>query len=435
MKRFVYTSGLLFIFCSIAALAKAQRIEVQNTYSYLVDKDLPNARKCIDKAAYHPQSCNLLKTWKLRAEVYEKVLQERVIPTDAALDSVVKSLQHWLSLEKDPAERQYAAGKLFNYANSWFMTGIYKYFNHQPRIFDTAFHYIAKAEALTLYLKPYMKQSVYYDSLLALSRIDMAFCSYQMKRPVRETDSLLQLVNDNPIAAIENKFILQALLARDRKDTIARLRHIQEGLALHPYSLVLINEEAIYHIKHGVPASFLTQLEQLIKAKPEEADLYFFLGMSANQYLRQPAVNNDEALYKTWIEKAGIAYQAALQRQPDNPVFTYNYGVLIFNHSVHYNEQMNQLGREMVKQPQKWDELEARRHAIEKLRDASMLLASVQLEKSIKLMEQTAQSDDLIYCNALRALDRIYMLVNDYSKEQQTRQMLAAFDRCTENQD
>jgi|GEM_PF-4335668 hypothetical protein len=430
MKRVIRTCLLLWLGCC-ALQAAAQRIEVQNTYSYILDKDLKGARRSIDKAAYHPQSCNLLKTWRLRTQVYEMLLRSDTTNQEALADSVLVSMQRWFALETDKYERLYVAGNLFRLANNSFRKAVW-YFNQQPRLFDSAFYAFERAAAIARPLEPVMKTHSYYDSLMVLAAVDMAFCSYQMKRPTQETEALLQPVANHPISAIEHRFVLQALLARDRGDTTAWLQYLLDGQAQHPASIALANEEVIFHLQRGVPASFLPKLENWIAQNPEVADFYFMLGICANQYLQQPAVNNNDSLYNQWTHKANIAYQAALQHAPGNPVYTYNYGVLIFNHSVHYNERMNQLGQQMMKNPRQWDELETERHSLEKLRNASLRLASVQLEKSVTLTRQQLQPDDQMLCGALRALDHIYMLVKDYEKEQQTRQMLAAFDKCTD---
>ncbi|HEX4887183.1 MAG TPA: hypothetical protein VFV37_03965 [Luteibaculaceae bacterium] len=169
---------------------------------------------------------------------------------------------------------------------------------------------------------------------------------------------------------------------------------IKQGRAAHPEDLdLLVDELNIYLEKEDYVAS-----EKLLKAAIEKApnnEIMFYVLGSTYDKLANPTDKNNKELpkptnYTDLLAKAKESYERALQLKPEYFDALYNYGVLLFNEGVEYNNRANALDYKTKK---------AQVDELNKKADAQFKAAIAPFEKAMAI-----KGDDIGVLTSLKQL-------------------------------
>jgi hypothetical protein len=245
-----------------------------------------------------------------------------------------------------------------------------------------------------------MKQ---FDTVAAEAYLTMANGAYYGGK-YDEAVPLLIGAKSNPITRTPTVYECLIDSYTRLKNTTEQFNTIQEARKAFPDDIMIRNYELNYYITSGKMDELVSKLEDAAVKEPKNADIQFnlattYLGMAIPKEGKRPANSADLSA------KSEAAFQRAVDLDPNNAGFNYNFGALYYNQATDVNETMNALGTSPA-DSKKYDELKTKR-------DGLFTKSMPYFEKSYSVLsanESTLKGEDLrTYKSTLLALKEVYL--------------------------
>lgn len=385
MKKILLSVTAVFLMIQFSS---AQKIELQNAYSYWKNGELEEALKSINLCTNNDVTKNMAKTWMYRGNIMLSIAED---PKESGL--VFEPLNE--AYKSYMKARELDVKKEFKYDLQIFMQALAKaYYNMGAESYNKLQYYPAyknlnRVYELTNMLNNDFKMEIETDTLNYLR----GFCALKTERYDEAKNIYTSLVEGNKYKSpdiysnLSNAYL-------ELKDTTAALDAIKKGRGLYPDdNELLIRELNVYLFTHRINEA-ITNLNEAITKTPGNAQLYNALaGAYDNLSDTAKAIQN---------------YNKAIELKSDyfDPYF--NIGRIYFNAAVEVNNQMNKLD---FKEQKKYDELS-------KVRDGLFNKAIPYLEKAKSINPKDADT--------LNALRELYVRTNQTEKAEQIKKEIDA---------
>lgn len=307
---------------------------------------LTKAKENIDLAAAHPETQESAKVQVTKGQIYLSLYELSKDSKDKELSKTVSDINQrgFQLFEQTPTADLDVAYEAFTKAKSLDAKG------------DFANE-----------LKAIKNIGVYYDntgrSLLNSKKYPTALASFEKAYKIAEgTDSTLlyfcavssEYSGENEKAKMYYQKMIEAKYDRDAtysslftvclnlKDTACALDAMSKGRAKYPNNMNMVIQEANYYLRTNNSPKALNNLNIVLTAKPNDANMYLVRGnIYDNMANPKDAYGKDlprPAEYDNYIAKAETDYQKAIELKPSNFDALYNLGVLYNNRGVLYTK-------------------------------------------------------------------------------------------------
>ena len=345
--------ALFLIAAAPVFTAVAQPSKLVNTINYLRDfnssheiESLTKAKENIDLASANPETKDMAKTQKLRAEVYVTIFDNDLRMETEKLVSI-----------NDPNKRSLAA---YQNASSASLSEAFTACTYGKSV-DTKGNYTSEFNTFTTRISSHFENKAiadynakkYADALPSFEK------AYEING-AKDTTSLSNcaLVADRGAIYDKAKLYYQKMIDNKQgfgntysslvnvylmmKDTVVGMDMLKKGRVAYPNDINLVITETNYFLKTNNSKEALNNLNIALTAKPKDANLYLVRGnIYDNLANPKDAAGKDMEKPKDYNEKLKLAesdYQKAIELKPDYFDAMYNLGVLYNNHGVALNK-------------------------------------------------------------------------------------------------
>lgn len=378
MKKSLFSFAVLLL---LSHFSFAQKIELQNAYSYWKNGELESALKSINLCTSNEATKGLAKTWMYRGNIMLSIAED---PKESGL--VFEPLDE--SYKSYMKARELDTKKEYKYDLQIFMQALAKaYYNMGATSYNKLQYYPAyknfnRVYELTNMLNNDYKMDVSTDTLNYLR----GYCALKTEKYEDAKNIYSSLIDGNKYKSPELYSNLSTAYL-ELKDTTAALGTITKGREIYPEdNALLIHELNIYLFTHQIDKA-VNNLKEAISKTPDNAQLYNALAGTYDNL-------NDTA-------NAIKNYKKAIELKPDYFESYFGIGRIYFNSAVEVNNQMNKLD---LKEQKKYDELS-------KVRDGLFQQAIPYLEKA-----KSINPKDM---DTLNALKELYTRTNQLDKAAQ----------------
>lgn len=413
MKRIALFALCLFV---VTGGAFAQKKNVTGAALELnkSNPDIEKTRKYLEEAAANPSTSDYPKTWFLMGKMYMVMLADSSYNAEQPHVKAKDAFFKLVSL--DPKyEEQTVNSMLLGVANVYYQ----KAYTASTTGNYTASYDLAKEVVNIHDLENGTRFKAYptFDTFAVNAQVIMASSAFNAKDYDKAIPAYEQLVS-NPIYSQPNGYSLLAAMYLEKNDNDKALAAINKGRAAFPSNKQLSIDEINYYIRTGQQDVFVKKLEDAVQADPNNPELYSFLAQGY-MGLAAPDGGDKAANYDELMGKAEAAYAKAVELDPNNYLYNFNFGAFYFNRASAVFEQMNKLGTSAA-DDKKYGELD--KIVKELFAKALPLLTKTQeiLEPKLSTMDA---NDKSTYISSLSAMREIYARSNemDKAKEMKTK--------------
>ena len=350
--------ALLFIMVAPVFTGFSQNAKLVNTINYLRDfnnshelESLTKAKENIDLASANPDTKDMAKTQKLRAEVYLTIFENDLRMETEKLASMadpnkrnLAAYQNSSSASLSEALTACTYGKTLdtkgNYTSdlSGFVTRIASHYENKAIADYNAKKY---ADALPSFEKAYEINGAKDTTTLGNCALvaDRAAIYDKAKMYYQKMIDNKQGYG-NTYSSIVNVYLMM-------KDTVGGMDMLKKGRAAYPNDINLVITETNFFLKTNNSKEALGNLNIALAAKPTDANLYLVRGnIYDNLANPKDAAGKDAEKPKDYEDKFKMAeadYKKAIELKPDYFDALYNLGVLYNNHGVSLNKMADQI--------------------------------------------------------------------------------------------
>jgi tetratricopeptide (TPR) repeat protein len=318
MKKIV----VLFL-CLSAAMAYAQKSNIQSAYNYLKYDELDKAKEAIDAAVAYESTANSEKAWYYRGLIYEQMSEEQEKfaklhpdPLKVAYESYTKALE--VAPKGDYTDD--IKIRLQSVAVSYIKKGI-------ANFTDKKYPEALSAFEMALKMVPNDTNTV-FNAGLAADRAGDSKKAVMYYAKVNEW---------NPKEQKIYALLIDALKATG--DTVRALEVIRTGRKNFPDDFNILLAEINTYLAQGKTAELITLLEEAVKKEPTNTSLFFALGNTYDNLSGARNDNDTQIKNEDYLQKAEAAYKKAIELKPDYFDANYSLGALYFNHGAKiYNQ-------------------------------------------------------------------------------------------------
>lgn len=312
MKRILF---LLFIAAGLSA--SAQSSKVVSAYNALKDAEFGKAAEYIDAATLNEKTMGSEKTWRYRGDIYKQIAlsdEDFGISKDVAIQTALASYEK--AIELDTKERWIQENTLGRNQcrNIMVNMGIEAY--NEKEYGKSRDLFIGGAEAAER--AGFIDTLAIYNAGLAAEQIQDYTTALAQYNKAAETGYLGAQM-----------YIYMANVYTAMDDTEGYLEVIKAGRIAYPEDADLIVYELNYYLRNGQFEEAENNLKLAIEKEPMNKQLHFSLGVVYDN------------LGQT--DKAAIAYQDAINIDPEYFDAVYNLGALYFNDGVEMNNAANDI--------------------------------------------------------------------------------------------
>ena len=345
-------------------LLKAQPINVQSAFNYLRSGQLDKAVEKIEPAIKNDKTMSDAKTWLYRGNIYIQISASKD-PKYKAIDSnavqiAYDSYQKSIELDKEKEFFQKNMIGLNACGEQFYAVGAEYY---KKKDYPNALLSFEKTIQINSIMGKADTIATYYA----------AFCADLSKNKVKAKEyfrNLIRLNYNEP-----SVYTALAAIYKEDKDTARTIKIIRDGRKKFPQNYDLIISEANYYLAAGEDLKAQASLRQAIEKDPNNPVIHYNFGII---YEKIRDFENAETAYKKAIELKATYFDAY-----------YNLGALYINIASELSKQANNLPLEKTKE---FDEFKNKANKL-------LQQALPYLEKAIKL-----QSTDQNTQNALKEI-------------------------------
>ncbi len=345
-------------------LLKAQPINVQSAFNYLRSGQLDKAVEKIEPAIKNDKTMSDAKTWLYRGNIYIQISASKdpkykSIDTNA-VQVAYDSYQKSIELDKEKEFFQKNMIGLNACGEQFYAVGAEYY---KKKDYPNALLSFEKTIQINSIMGKADTIATYYA----------AFCADLSKNKVKAKEyfrNLIRLNYNEP-----SVYTALAAIYKEDKDTARTIKIIRDGRKKFPQNYDLIISEANYYLAAGEDLKAQTSLRQAIEKDPNNPVIHYNFGII---YEKIRDFENAETAYKKAIELKATYFDAY-----------YNLGALYINIASELSKQANNLPLEKTKE---FDEFKNKANKL-------LQQALPYLEKAIKL-----QSTDQNTQNALKEI-------------------------------
>ncbi len=345
-------------------LLKAQPINVQSAFNYLRSGQLDKAVEKIEPAIKNDKTMSDAKTWLYRGNIYIQISASKE-PKYKAIDSnavqiAYDSYQKSIELDKEKEFFQKNMIGLNACGEQFYAVGAEYY---KKKDYPNALLSFEKTIQINSIMGKADTIATYYA----------AFCADLSKNKVKAKEyfrNLIRLNYNEP-----SVYTALAAIYKEDKDTARTIKFIRDGRKKFPQNYDLIISEANYYLAAGEDLKAQASLRQAIEKDPNNPVIHYNFGII---YEKIRDFENAETAYKKAIELKATYFDAY-----------YNLGALYINIASELSKQANNLPLEKTKE---FDEFKNKANKL-------LQQALPYLEKAIKL-----QSTDQNTQNTLKEI-------------------------------
>jgi hypothetical protein len=404
---------LIIAAASISFTGIAQDKYVVSANVALNNKNLDEAKESIDKAMASPETKEKPKALFTKVQIYYQMQNDPKYkassPYREAYAAAIKLIEVKPDYEKTTID-QLLVVSAFLYYNDGVKANNDKRYTESAEYMKNVVKIHEMGNGGKRFEKFPADKMKQFDTVSAEAYLTMANATYYSGKNDEAVPLLINAKN-NPITRTATVYECLIDSYLKLKNTTEEFNTIEEARKAFPDDMMIRNYELNYYITAGKMDELLKKLEEAAVKEPNNADIQFnlattYLGMAIPKDGKRPA-NSAEL-----SAKSEAAFQKAVQIEPDNAGFNYNYGALYYNQATDVNSEMNALGTSAADQ-KKYDELKAKR-------DALFVKSSPYFEKSYTVLsakEGTLKGEDMsTYKSTLLALQEVYLRQNKNDK-------------------
>jgi tetratricopeptide (TPR) repeat protein len=372
MKKIVLLTVALAFTAGVPLMAqKGKRTSVwSNMNSYKTSNNdvfyLDKAKTLIDEVCVHPDTKDDALTWQYAGEVYLAMYQREYNAVLAGIKDVTDAAKKQsMAYEKTPSANLNTASDAFVKASSLDVKkvnaeGIQKGLSEcNFRVQNVGIVMYQQKNYADAY--PAFDRSV--NIAAAMNRVDTTMMSnaavsaYNAK--MYDKASMYYKKMADLKYGKGNTWMMLGRVQLEQKDSAGYEKTIEEGLKVYPQDPDLLTESVNIKMRKGKSVEAIDQLNTLVKARPNDAQLEFVVGnvydRMANPTDASGKSTEKPANYEELLDNAVLHYKKAIEIDPKNADAYYNLGVLYYNQSVEYYTRSTSTIKDAAKYTSMWD--------------------------------------------------------------------------------
>lgn len=350
MKRIALIALCLFV---VTGSAWAQKKNVTGAAIELNKSkpDFEKAREYLEAAATNPSTIDYPKTWYLMGKMY---IQMHFTPDYKGQGLYKKAADASFKLiELDPKYEKNDVDNIFiNAANMYYNESVKQYNNKDyAGAIASAERFI---EIRNIDNGKRFSGLKSFDTTAAAAKQILGLAAFYNDDKAKAKTALEELIND-PIYSQKAAYsmLYNIYMENDEKDKAIAV--IDKGRAKHPNDKKLRINEINFYIITDQQDIFVKKLEDAVAVDPNNAELQFFLAKSYAE-LANPEKGDKPANHEELMSKAEAAYKKAVELDPENITYNFDFGAFYFNQAGPLNDIMKDLGT-TPDENKKYDEL------------------------------------------------------------------------------
>jgi tetratricopeptide (TPR) repeat protein len=301
----------------------AQKGKIATAEFELQSGNFQKAKDAIDQAVVHEKTIMDPSAWKIKGDVYQSLYVNKVYPPTSfeLLFQAYEAYKRGFELESNPKRKAEYKQGLDNVGIFFINEGIDLLKNKDD---EGAFKFLEQCSELTQYM---FKNKLNSE----LDTIYILYAAYAAQNLLNyskaiELYTILYELDATDHTVYSN---LADLLVVTKADDALVLSVIEKGRAKFPTDKNLIISELNYYLSKNRATEVVDKMEAAIKVDPSNPELYFALGSAYDQMGE--------------LDKSKLAYESAINLNPQYYDAYYNLGALYYNQAVKIIETMNAL--------------------------------------------------------------------------------------------
>ncbi len=403
---------LVFIaICAFVTPVFAQRINLDSARIYLAQDNYTKAMPFANEAAKNAKTKDDPEAWFLRGMVYLSLTMDETAKSPNSITEAYGYFLKTLTLKPDYGmeinKPLYSVAIIkFNRGSAFFA----------EKSFERAYNEFAEIYAIyKMDGGKRFKDNKEFKAVEIDARKNAAYSANNSGRSKVAATLLEDLIKEG---ITDDTHVYETLIDiyDAGKNTTEELAVINGARKQFPDNQTFRIMEINYYIGNGIREGLQAKLEEALKLEPENTDLLFHLGElcietafpadAQGKLLAQPA--NFEQLYAT----AENSYTRALKISPDAAAQYYDFGMLYYNHSRWFGQQVDDNPTAGDKAVSEWTAKSSE----------ELAKALPHFEKAFSLMDAKANlltdSEKPVYQNTMIALRQIYTRNGDAAKKE-----------------
>jgi tetratricopeptide (TPR) repeat protein len=386
-------------FCLAMAInSYAQTATLESAQELVKNNDLAGAKKAIDEITQSAKDDKNAAAWFTKGYIYQKIADDAKIKSLAPNGNVLafEAYKKFMSLEKK-LDITLVKDNMMALLGNFFNAGIACYNDKKYQDAVSSFEYVMDVKNSDASGKLFAADKI-VDTIIAQTKMYKAYSYYNDKKNAEAAAGFEEALA-NPITKDADIYLRLATIYQNNGDNEKWISTIKNGITAFGNNNDLKNEEINYYLLTNKQDELVKKLEEAIIREPKNAQLLFSLASAYDALIKEKKGADADVFRK----KAATTYEKAAAADSKNGDYVYNLGAMYYNQSVEVNENINKNkdNKSMVE-------------TLKKSREELMKKSMPYMEKAMGLYETggVKEADKLNYNNSLRALQKMYDILN-----------------------
>ncbi len=386
-------------FCLAMAInSYAQTATLESAQELVKNNDLAGAKKAIDEITQSAKDDKNAAAWFTKGYIYQKIADDAKTKSLAPNGNILafEAYKKFMSLEKK-LDITLVKDNMMALLGNFFNAGIACYNDKKYQDAVSSFEYVMDVKNSDASGKLFAADKI-VDTIIAQAKMYKAYSYYNDKKNVEAAAGFEEALA-NPITKDADIYLRLATIYQNNGDNEKWISTIKNGITAFGNNNDLKNEEINYYLLTNKQDELVKKLEEAIIREPKNAQLLFSLASAYDALIKEKKGADADVFRK----KAATTYEKAAAADSKNGDYVYNLGAMYYNQSVEVNENINKNkdNKSMVE-------------TLKKSREELMKKSMPYMEKAMGLYETggVKEADKLNYNNSLRALQKMYDILN-----------------------
>jgi Tfp pilus assembly protein PilF len=399
--------------------AHAQKQNIQSASNYYREKDYTKALEYIDKAVVDPSTDKDPKAWFLKGVILSAMQEDAKMGVNNPYVEAVKAYMKVVSLKADYEKDAVDVGLL---------NGLFHYYNdgikaYNDNKYDMSFSLMKEVVNIsTLENNKRFQNRKGIDTIAADAKWIGAYSAWLNQKFDDALPILLEIKN-NPICKKSTIYSCIIDIYKKQNKDKEFLATLDEAKKAYPNDDAIRTEELNYYIKTGQQDVLFKKLEESATKEPNNDVLSFDLA-TYYQNMAFPKKGKKPDNYSELVTKAETYFNNALRISPENSDYHYNYGALIYNEGIVFNDAMNAITGTSASDMKKYEDLKKQRDALFDKSLPHLEKVYNKLDPNVANLKPEEKGD---YYSAMVALKQIYAIQSKLKESTEMKKKIDAF--------
>jgi Tfp pilus assembly protein PilF len=414
------TTVAIAILLSVTAMAQKQNI--QSASNLLKEKDYTKALEYIEKAVTDPSTEKDPKAWFVKGTILTAMQEDPKYSSTDPYREAAKAYLKVVSLKADYSKEEVDNGLvycLFLYFNN----GIKAYNDNK---YDASYNMMKEVVNIAgMDNKKRFERRKSIDTIMSNAKWIGAYSAWLNQKFDDALPLLLELKND-PIEKKPLIFTCILDIYNRQKKEKEFLATMDEAKKQYPNDEAIRTEEMNYYLTNKSQDEAFKKLEENATREPNN-DVLAFDVATYYQNMAFPKKGKRPENYNDLIAKADTYYNNALRINPENSDYHYNYGALIYNEGIIFNEDMNAITGTTAADNAKYENLKKQRDA---LFEKSLPHLEKVYNKMDPMQDKLKPEEKSDYYSAMLALKQIYAIQSKNTESANMKKKIDEFKKA-----